>query len=301
MDCVNHGGTNATAYCQNCGKALCPVCECHAPGGQIFCEPCWKAWQSAQHPYFTAQSGAPSPQLAAVLGVIPGVGAMYNGQFIKGLLHVMIFAVLVSASHMFHVFELLVFGWICYQVFDAYHTAKARRDGEPLPDPLGLNDAASWFGVGARVQGSPGAPPATGASPSGGQTQTAQSSSYRAGAYQAPYQTTPQAGAAQSEWQTPYQGMGGTGSASGGAGPTGGPGFGGMPPMPPIPPVPPMHWRRPEPIGAVILIALGLLFLLDKMDFLSGRVFEYTWPVALIGLGVWMIVRRLGDAQGGRK
>jgi hypothetical protein len=62
-----------------------------------------------------------------------------------------------------------------------------------------------------------------------------------------------------------------------------------------------MHWRRREPVGAIILIALGLLFLLDKIDFLSGRVFAYSWPLALIGLGVWLIVRRMGDSQGGPK
>ena len=126
----------------------------------MFCAPCMTAWQSAQNPFVTAHAGAPSPQLAAVLGVIPGVGAMYNGQFLKGLVHVMIFAVLVSASHVFHLFGLLTFGWICYQVFDAYHTAKARRDGEPLPDPLGLNDVSHWFGISPRMQGPPGAPPA---------------------------------------------------------------------------------------------------------------------------------------------
>jgi hypothetical protein len=76
-----------------------------------------------------------------------------------------------------------------------------------------------------------------------------------------------------------------------------------IPPIPPIPPVPPppAYWRRPEPIGAVILIALGVLFLLNKIDWLSGRVFEYSWPIALIGLGVWLIVRRVGIAQGGQK
>jgi hypothetical protein len=68
-----------------------------------------------------------------------------------------------------------------------------------------------------------------------------------------------------------------------------------------MPPVPPMHWRRPEPIGAVILIALGVLFLLNRIDWLSGRVFEYSWPLVLIGLGVWMIVRRMGDVRGGQK
>jgi TM2 domain-containing membrane protein YozV len=310
MDCVNHSGTSASAYCQNCGKPLCQVCVKTAPGGQIFCAPCMTAWTAAanaQNPFFTPQPGAPSPQLAAVLGVIPGVGAMYNGQFLKGLVHVLIFAVLVSASRVFGLFGLLIAGWVCYQVFEAYHTAKARRDGEPLPDPLGLNDVGNWFGIGPRMQGPPGAPPNPGTAPTGaGQTNPYQTGSYGAGTYQAPYASAAQPGTQQqAEWQTPYQGSGWVGGAvpggPAGTGSTGSPEFGPIPPIPPVPPVPPSYWRRPEPIGAVVLIALGLLFLLDRINFLSGRVFEFSWPLVLIGLGVWLIVRRVGDVQGGQK
>ena len=46
---------------------------------------------------------------------------------------------------------------------------------------------------------------------------------------------------------------------------------------------------------------LGLLFLLGQLDIFSGRLIEFTWPVLLIGLGVWLIVRRLGESQGGSK
>jgi TM2 domain-containing membrane protein YozV len=336
MDCVNHSSVPATAYCQNCGKALCPTCTRTAPGGQVFCAPCFTAWHSAQNPFFIGQPGAPSPQLAAVLGVIPGVGAMYNGQFLKGLVHVMIFAVLISASHLFHAFGLLIFGWICYQVFDAYHTAKARRDGEPLPDPLGLNDVGNWFGMSPRAPGwtpppaNPAAPDAgSGASSGlGGATPASpgQAGSYQAGAYQAPfqapYQTASQAPYEapfqtpsqapfeapnaqgthqQAEWQAPYQGpYQNPGATPYGTTPPPGPNPYGAG-FPPVPPIPPMHWRRREPVGAIILIALGLLFLLDKIDFLSGRVFAYSWPLALIGLGVWLIVRRMGESQGGPK
>jgi hypothetical protein len=48
MDCVNHTGVTATAYCQNCGKALCTGCTRNAAGGMILCEPCWLAWQNLQ-------------------------------------------------------------------------------------------------------------------------------------------------------------------------------------------------------------------------------------------------------------
>ena len=272
MDCVNHTGVNATAYCQSCGKALCAGCVRNAAGGQILCEPCWTAWNSYQQPFASPYAGTPSPATAAVLGLIPGVGAMYNGQFVKGLVHVVIFAILVSAAHLYGVFGIFIAAWISYQSFEAYHTAKARRHGQPLPDPLGLNDVGNWINPGAR-------PPYSGqpysgqpvAGPIGSQPGQAPADA----GYQTPYQQVP--------YQSPY--------------PPSAPGQ----PDPPVPPVPPAGWRGREPVGAIVLIALGLLFLLGQMDIFSGRVLEFAWPLLLIGLGVWLIVRRLGQTQGGSK
>src|SRR5665213_114866 len=258
MDCVNHTGVNATAYCQSCGKALCASCVRNAAGGQILCEPCWTAWHIYQQPFAAPQPGTPSPATAAVLGLIPGVGAMYNGQFIKGLVHVVIFAVLVSAAHVYGIFGIFIAAWVIYRSFEAYHTARARRDGQPLPDPLGLNEVGNWVNPGARGQypGQPSAGPGA-VDPS----QTGQGPS--TGSYQPPYQQAP--------YQTPYQGPY-TPPPPGFTDP-------GTPPVPAVPPVPPVGWRRKEPIGAIVLIALVLLF----------------------GLGVWLIVRRLRESQGGSK
>ena len=90
---------------------------------------------------------APVPWLAALLGLIPGVGAMYNGQFAKGLAHLAIFAVLASlADHVNGIFGLFVAGWVFYQVFEAFHTARARRYGQPLPNAFGLNDIGERLG-----------------------------------------------------------------------------------------------------------------------------------------------------------
>ena len=282
MDCVNHSGVSATAYCQSCGKALCPACVRNAAGGQILCQPCWTAWQGFQQPFVPATPGAPNPAAAAVLGLIPGVGAMYNGQFFKGLVHVVIFAVLINITDHYGIFGLFIAAWVLYQSFEAYHTAKARRDGEPLPDPLGLNELSSWLNLGGRTQNwgqppsVPGAGPAAGQGPTGpgGVNPAATGMGYQAPYGQAPYQ---------SPWGAPYPPP-----ASGFAEPA-------------PPPVPPVYWRRKEPIGAIVLIGLGLLFLLGQLDIFHGRLLEFTWPLMLIGLGVWLVIRRSGDWRGGQK
>jgi hypothetical protein len=216
------------------------------------------AWQSYQQPFIALQPGTPSPAAAAALGLIPGVGAMFNGQFIKGFIHVVIFAVLVYACDFNGLFGIFIAAWIVYQSFEAYYTARALRDGQPLPDPLGLNEVDKWFNPGARAQNPEQPGPAAGQASATGIPQPP---------YQAPYQQAPPPG--------PF--------------------------APPVAPVPPMCWRRREPIGAIVLISLGLLFLLQQFNLFAGRVFEFTWPLLLIGLGVWLIVRRLEDSQGGRQ
>jgi len=192
------GGTppdegNRVGFCQDCGKPLTPA-TARIVGTGVFCEPCLAARVGATTqasgyatvpPYTTvpppvAVAGEPSPMMAAILGFIPGVGAMYNGQFAKGIVHLAIFAVLVSlADNVNGIFGLFVAGWIFYMVFEAYHTAIARRDGFPLPNAFGFNDIGERMGFGrswgtmgtARPAGPdasqpPTAPPAAGPIPS---------------------------------------------------------------------------------------------------------------------------------------
>jgi len=268
MDCVNHQGVAATAYCQNCGKPLCATCVRNAGNGQILCEPCVMAWQSVQQP-FVVQAGGPNPSVAAVLGIIPGVGAMYNAQYFKGLIHVVIFVVIISITTHYGLFGLFIPAWVLYQSFEAFHTAKAIRDGQPLPDPLGLNEVGNWLNLGGPQAGQrPGAPGQAGGpvNPTGAGPGAAPG----AGGYQqVPY----------AQYQAAY------------APP---PGFV-DPAVPPPPPVPPVFWKRKEPIGALILIGFGLLLLLNQLGFLAERVIHILWPLIFIAIGVWLVIRRIGD------
>lgn len=152
MNCATHNTVAAVAYCRTCGKPLCANCSRDVRGA-IFCEPCLAERMgtalpatpvtppgaTATSPGALAGERLPSPGLAAVLGFIPGVGAMYNGQFMKGFIHVMAFVCMIWMSTRFGPIMIPVFfAYFFYLVFDAYKTAHAIELGQPLPDPFGF-------------------------------------------------------------------------------------------------------------------------------------------------------------------
>jgi TM2 domain-containing membrane protein YozV len=223
----------------------------------IYCEPCLSArlgigGPAAAVPPGVPAMGGPSPALAFILGFIPGVGAMYNGQFIKGLIHVLVFIILIGITNQVGIFGIAIAAWIAYQVFDAFETAKARREGRPLPDPFGLNDFGARIGIpphGPSVAGAGYAVPGVAQGFTGDQV-------------------PPPAGYAE-----PYAPYGAD-----------------VPPMPPPPG--PGGWRRREPIGAIILIGLGVLFLLNTLNVFNFDWFRHLWPLLIIGFGVALFLRR---------
>lgn len=168
MICAVHPDREAVAYCRNCGRAMCPDCR-RDLRGMVYCEDCLvervqgiggAAAAAAPAP---ASSGAPlsregpSPGLALFLGFIPGVGAIYNGQFAKAFLHVVVFGLLVSladspATRPFQgIFIALSIFFVPYMAGEAYHTARKRQQGVPVDEWSGLLPA------GTRLQGSLGA------------------------------------------------------------------------------------------------------------------------------------------------
>jgi hypothetical protein len=293
MNCSYHPEVPSSAFCQFCGKPLCKDCVRNV-GGSVFCEACLAerlrgaGIGAPAAPIFT---GTPHPMLAGLLGFIPGVGAMYNGQYAKAIAHVVIFAVLASLSDHSGIFGILVAAWVFYQVFDAYQTAMARRDGHPLPNPFGLNDIAQRMGIHPQpgvppVPPMPPVPPAGGASwePVAGAAQPGQPGTYAgfvppAGA---PYTGQPYTG--QPYVGQPYQGQPYTGQ----------PGYTPTPGAPYVPP-PPFasgYMGRDIPTGAIILIGLGILFLFGSLGLLHENWVSHGWPLLIIGLGIWIIFRR---------
>lgn len=159
MNCQNHPEVPATAFCRTCGKPVCDVCRRDAYGTVFCAEHAPAPAAAAAPPPVTGPGpayappppsppppGAPgyvyadvSPGLALFLGMIPGVGAIYNGQYAKGLVHAVVFGILCSIADASHhsgefVFGILAFAWWAYMVFEAYHTARKRRYGEPVDE-----------------------------------------------------------------------------------------------------------------------------------------------------------------------
>jgi hypothetical protein len=93
-----------------------------------------------------------SPPLAFFLGLIPGVGAIYNGQYAKGLVHALIVGLVISIlnSHAVNglepIFAILLMVWWFYMAMEAYHTARKRQAGEPVDEYSSLIDFRSHTG-----------------------------------------------------------------------------------------------------------------------------------------------------------
>lgn len=144
MKCYIHTDVEAVAFCRSCGKPLCGTCQ-RLADGSVFCPEHAPAPQAAPGAVQPAsqpvmQPGAPSPGLAFVLGLIPGVGAIYNSQYVKGLVHVIVLGTLISLVDSSYIgnlgplFGLLIMLWFFYMAFEAYHTANRRLHGLPVDE-----------------------------------------------------------------------------------------------------------------------------------------------------------------------
>jgi hypothetical protein len=201
MTCAVHADREATGYCRNCGKALCPECTREVRGA-LYCEECLAALLavplSASGPGGAASVNSDAnPGLAATLGFIPGLGAVYNGEYVKALVQVLIFGGLIAGvssdmSTGYIAFLSIALGcFYCYMPIDAYRVAKARRLGQAESGPV-------------------------------------------------------------------------------------------------------VDAKSARPIGAFLLILLGVLFLLSNFGLLQTDWIEKAWPIGLIALGGWLVWDRMG-------
>src|SRR6202521_3703711 len=178
MNCATHSDTAAVSFCRPGGKPLCQNCT-RDVRGVIYCEACLAARmegtasaagfvppvQTVYLPMGSAPPGprpplnsGPNPAVAGILaGFFPiGVGAVYTGQYAKGLSHLVIMVLMILGLSS-DLPTLVIVGlaistgfFYIYQIIDAVRSAKAIQMGEPAPDPFGL---AQTFGAGEKFEG----------------------------------------------------------------------------------------------------------------------------------------------------
>lgn len=168
MPCPTCADSAVTAFCRECGKGVCEGCIAWHDGISycLECAPTTIAADTvveADEPVLDAPriaaapppppppqvlandvADAPHPFLAGLLGLVPGLGAVYNGQYVKGVVHAAIFALLFAIStssdepaiHALLV-PLIVF-FELYMPIEAVRTAGAMRRGEQVDEMSGI-------------------------------------------------------------------------------------------------------------------------------------------------------------------
>lgn len=261
MTCAIHTDQPATAYCRTCGKALCESCQ-RDVRGVIYCQDCLAARLEGTVPPAAANQPA-AVYIAPSSSVSPGLAAVLGfipgvGAFYNGQFAKGFVHVFIFAVVAHLANRADIFGW-CVAAWLFYMVFDAYTTAKARM--LG-QPVPDHLGLNALLAGfgfgTPAAPAHT---------------PVPAGFVPPGSIGTPEMPLAQVDPLT-------TPSSDPGPQKSCGSGFGGM------------------PIGAIILIALGVLLLLDNLGVLSFHWMGEFWPIILIALGIWLAARRLGTQRG---
>lgn len=132
MYCSYHTASAARVRCSSCSRGLCSACD-HRIKGYPYCQDCIVLGVQglSRNRYSPKPRG--SARFAALLALLPGMGAVYNRQNIKGIVH---FATIVCLFQLTGIrfasaiFALGGLSFYIYSIVDAYRTAQLIAQGE---------------------------------------------------------------------------------------------------------------------------------------------------------------------------
>jgi hypothetical protein len=152
MNCAYHIKNSAVVQCSSCGRPLCPACD-HRIRGFPFCQDCIVTGVGLLQQHRARANSLPvagrktSPFIAALLSFVPGLGAAYNGQTSKAIVHFAIFASFFQMAVLTGLpfFVLGIIGAWLFAAVDAHRTAQLIRAGL-APDAEGDAIARRLYG-----------------------------------------------------------------------------------------------------------------------------------------------------------
>src|SRR2546421_12871699 len=136
MNCAYHSKNPAVVECTHCARALCTACD-HRIRGFPYCQDCIVEGvkllqEQTQSNVLSNLRRSNSPIVALLLSFVPGLGAAYNGQTSKAIVHFAIFASFFQMAVVTNgvaIFVLGVFGTWLFAGVDACRTAQLMRAG----------------------------------------------------------------------------------------------------------------------------------------------------------------------------
>ena len=140
MICAYHQKNPAVVECHRCARSLCTACD-HRIRGFPYCQDCIVAGvevlqQQTRSNVLPDLRRHNSPLIATLLSFVPGLGAAYNGQTSKAIVHFAVFAsffqlaiVTESVEFGLPLFVAGFFGAWLFSAVDAYRTAQLLRAG----------------------------------------------------------------------------------------------------------------------------------------------------------------------------
>jgi hypothetical protein len=140
MICAYHSKNPAVVECHRCARSLCTACD-HRIRGFPYCQDCIVAGvevlqQQTRSNVLPELRRSNSPLVATLLSFVPGLGAAYNGQTSKAIVHFAVFAsffqlaiVTKSVEFGLPLFVAGFFGAWLFSAVDAFRTAQLLRAG----------------------------------------------------------------------------------------------------------------------------------------------------------------------------
>lgn len=126
MKCSFHPAVEAREVCSVCGKALCSECT-HKIKNKAYCQNCLVEGAEWAATMKNLRLPADAPKRAAWLSLIPGMGAVYNNEYMKGITYFAVWAGLsVMGNKVNGIFGFAAAVFIVFTMFDSYRTAEAQ-------------------------------------------------------------------------------------------------------------------------------------------------------------------------------
>ena len=125
MRCSYHPTVESEDACTACKKFLCKDCI-HTLKGKAYCEDCLIRGAEWVVAIKDLRLPADAPKRAALCALIPGLGAVYNNEYMKAVTYFAVWAALASmGSRVSGVFGFAAFVFLIFTMFDAYRSAEA--------------------------------------------------------------------------------------------------------------------------------------------------------------------------------